>query len=1062
MYSSGKYTKSIKTKIVLRVTALIAVILTLAIAFIVYLSITDLQEKASLDLKNRSQNLAHDVEIRLEYLQESTELLAHNELLINAFIDEKERDRYLLPLINNFKKGKYLGSFSLVDFDGRVIFQTDRNTPTFKQSNELRLSLSLSQTIAYFNMSESEVVFIVPIKYYATSQGAIVATYNMKKIIEEYNQNEDFIYTKFFKNSLEYYSEDYDNSKSYYKYKLLDNKSHELLHTLEMTIEMGMLESVYIEPLKKQIVPLTLFGVLILAIGIWISYYLATTIINPILALYNRVNKEVSQDINGEYEPLGSGDELEILGYAFYKKEKELEEFNESLNIKVEEATKELIEQRNFNRSLVESANSIIAVIDKNGVMIDINPFGEFFTGYTKEEIASKPFFWARFLPLDIQGKVLHIIESAKKGEIVKQFQNSWIAKSGETRVFEWSNALIKDESGNLKYITTIGVDITDMMNYQKELIIAKEEAEKANKSKSEFLANMSHEIRTPLNGVLGLTDLVLKTNLDAQQRDYLEKAKTSSKALLHVINDVLDYSKIEAGRLDLEHKAFELDSVMSNIKDLFEYQANKKGLSLNISGNNKLTLIGDALRLTQILTNIVGNAIKFTEKGSIDIKVESILENEHHKKLKFSIKDSGIGMNKKVQENLFKEFTQADSSITRKYGGTGLGLSISKHLVQMMSGEIWVESKEGEGSTFIFSAAFEKSNKEDKLIVKPQMSKSNIDSIQGARILLVEDNKINQTVAIGMLENLNLHVEVANNGREAVEMIEEGREYDIILMDLQMPIMDGFEASKLIKQINKNIPIVALSAAVMQEDLVKTSEAEMSAHLAKPINEDELVRTLLQFIKPKKYNEESLNEKIKELSSDDAQIEFYGVDLEELKHRIGDKPKIVKKILLNFCEEYADAQLIFDISKIETDEFYRAMHSLKGISGNISLKEIYKLSKEIYETQDLQIKKELTQKLIELLKETVKNLKVQLDVADGKVSDKEYNKEEVLKYLQEIQGDIKHFRAVNMDRVAQLEEMLSRHVQIKIIKELSSYLRGYKYKEADKIVSDIYKLLVD
>ncbi len=1065
MYSNGKFTKSIKNKIVLRVTALIAVILTLSIAFIVYLSITGLQGKASLDLKNKSENLAHDVELRLEYLQESTERLAHNELLINAFIDEKDRERYLLPLINNFKNGKYLGSFSIVDFDGRVIFQTDRSTPTFKQSNELRLSLSLSKIVAYFNKQESEVVFIVPIKYYATTQGAIVVTYNMKKIIEIYNKNEDFIYTKFFKNSFEYYSENYNNSKSYYKYKLLDNKSYELLHAFDMTIEMGVLDSVYLEPVKKQILLLTLFGVLILAIGMWISYYLATTITNPILALYNRVNKGLSQDINGEYEPLGSDDELEILGYAFYAKEKELEEFNESLNIKVEEATKELLEQRNFNRSLVESANSIIAVIDKDGVMIDINPYAEQFTGYTKKEIASEPFFWTRFLPLEIQDKILKMLESAKKGEIVKQFQNSWVSKSGEIRIFEWSNALIKDESGNLKYITTIGIDITDMINYQKELEIAKEEAEKANKSKSEFLANMSHEIRTPLNGVLGLTDLVLKTNLDDKQRDYLEKAKTSSKALLHVINDVLDYSKIEAGKLDLEHKAFDLDSVMNNIKDLFEYQANKKGLSLNISGNHKLTLVGDSLRLTQILTNIVGNAIKFTEKGSIDINVESMHENEHHKKLKFSIKDSGMGMNKAQQENLFKEFTQADSSITRKYGGTGLGLSISKHLVQMMSGEIWAESKEGEGSTFIFSATFKNSDekKEDKLMVKPETPKSNADSIQGARILLVEDNKINQTVALGMLENLNLHVEVANNGREAVEMIEAGNKYDIILMDLQMPIMDGFEASKLIKKIDKDIPIVALSAAVMQEDLVKASEAEMSAHLAKPINEEELIRTLLQFIKPKESNKESLNEEVvKELPFDNSTIEFYGVDLEDFKHRIGDKPKMVKKILLNFCEEYADAEQKFDISKIETEEFERAIHSLKGVSGNISLNEIYKLSKEIYEMQDLQIKKELTQKLIELIKETVKNLKIQLDAVDSKVFVKEYNKVEVLKYLQEIQDDIKHFRAITGNRVAQLEEMLSGRAQIEIIKELSSYLQGYKYKEADKILNDIYKLLVN
>ena len=622
----------------------------------------------------------------------------------------------------------------------------------------------------------------------------------------------------------------------------------------------------------------------------------------------------------------------------------------------------------------------------------------------------------------------------------------------------------IEQASGKERIILLAIEDITERRVVEDRLKHAREEAEKANKSKSEFLANMSHEIRTPLNGVLGLTELVLKTNLDEKQRDYLEKARTSSKALLHIINDLLDYSKMEAGKLDLENRVFWLESVMSNIRDLFEYQANKKGLSLNIAGDYKLTLVGDALRLTQILTNIVGNAIKFTDKGSIDIKVELVHEDKYYKKLKFSIKDSGKGMSKEVQENLFKKFTQADSSITRQYGGTGLGLSISKHLVQLMSGEISVESKEAEGSTFFFSVAFKKATdkKKNTLIVKSETPKFNTDLIKSARILLVEDNKINQTVAIGVLENLNLTVEVANNGKEAVEMIEAGNKYDLILMDLQMPIMDGFEASKHIKKINKNIPIVALSAAVMQEDIVKASEAEMSAHLAKPINEDELIRTLLQFIKPKKNNAEILKKEEKELQSDDLQTQFYGVDIEELKHKIGNKPKVVKRILTAFCEEYQDAQQIFDTSKIETDEFSIAMHSLKGVSGNISLGEIYELSKKIYETKELQIKKELTPKLIELLKETVRNLRIQFDLLGNKVSVKEYKKEYVREYLQEVSKDIKHFRAFPQGKIAFLEEILALHVEKKIIKELSSSLLGYKYKKADKMIHDIYILLAD
>lgn len=853
---------------------------------------------------------------------------------------------------------------------------------------------------------------------------------------------------------------------------------------------------------------------------------------------------------------------------------------------KEKELQNSIFKEKNFISAILENANLIVAVIDVKGTMIKLNRYGQEFTGYSEEEISSQPYFWKCLLQEQVKDKIEDIMQNATKGIIKKSYQSAWISRNGEERMFEWSNTLVNKEDGTMDYLATIGIDITEKINIQKQielqkdefetifkttkdglaildlesnflefndaylemtgftreelltksclglsvpedlpralvaikevidkgfitnfeksciiknekivtinmsiahmpdkqrflistkditqnkkiqrdLVEAKESAEKANKAKSEFLANMSHEIRTPLNGVLGLTDLVLKTNLDAQQRDYLEKAKTSSKALLHIINDVLDYSKIDAGKLDLEHKEFELSSVMCNIKDLFEYQANKKGISLTISGDNNRTLIGDALRLTQILTNIVGNAIKFTEKGSIDIKVELIYENEHHKKLKFSIKDSGMGMNKEHQENLFKKFTQADNSITRKYGGTGLGLSISKHLVQMMSGEIWVESQEGVGSTFIFSATFEKNDDNKEVVAKPQINASNTDSIQGARILLAEDNKINQTVAMGMLENLNLYVDLANNGREAVEMIEAGNKYDIILMDLQMPIMDGFEASKRIKKIDKNIPIIALSAAVMQEDILKTSEAEMSAHLAKPINEEELIRTLLQFIQLKKPDDalmqENIKEAVKELPHAEPQVEFYGVDLEELKHRIGDKPKIVQKILLSFCEEYTDAQEIFDMSKIETDEFDKAMHSLKGVSGNISLNEIYKLSKEIYETQDLQLKKELTPKLVALLKETVENLKIQLNVTQSKVSEKEYNKEEILKYLQEIQDDIKHFRVLNGNKIVLIEEMLSRHVEIKTIKEFSSYLQGYKYKEADKTLNDIYKLL--
>jgi PAS domain S-box-containing protein len=316
-----------------------------------------------------------------------------------------------------------------------------------------------------------------------------------------------------------------------------------------------------------------------------------------------------------------------------------------------------LLEQRNFNRSLVDSANSIIAVMNRDGVMIDINPFGERFSGYTKEEIASEPFFWARLLPKDIQPKVLEIIDRAKEGYIVERFQNSWISKDGVEKVFEWSNAIIYDDKGEMEYVTTIGVDVSQIKEQEKELIEAKDFAEKATAAKSDFLANMSHEIRTPLNGIIGLTNLVLETDLNEVQKNYLNKSIASSKALLHIINDILDYSKIESGKIEIEHISFELDTTLHQIYNIFTYEAQQKGVQLNcimapIIDND---LIGDPFRISQILINLVGNALKFTHEGFINININIEKISENTLKLIFDIKDRGGGIAKEKQRKLFK-----------------------------------------------------------------------------------------------------------------------------------------------------------------------------------------------------------------------------------------------------------------------------------------------------------------------------------------------------------------------------------------------------------------------
>ncbi len=736
-----------------------------------------------------------------------------------------------------------------------------------------------------------------------------------------------------------------------------------------------------------------------------------------------------------------------------------------------------LIKSRHLLQSQASELRKLSEVVEQspNGIFItNLNNEIEYtnasfsrITGYTESEVIGKnpSLLKSATTPIKIYEDMFKALKRRDDwyGEFINKRKDA--TEYTESII---ASPIVQNDGTVSNYVVIIE-DITHSKELENDLIKAKEGAEQANKSKSDFLANMSHEIRTPLNGILGLIGLVLKSNLTQKQRDYLEKSKTSSKALLHVINDILDYSKIEAGKLDLENTPFELGSVMSNIKDLFEYQANIKGLSLNIRVDNKFTLIGDPLRLTQILTNIIGNAIKFTDEGNIDVNVELIKVDQHYKKLKFIIKDSGVGMSQKVQENLFLEFSQADNSITRKYGGSGLGLAISKQLVKLMSGDIWVESTIGEGSAFIFTATFGKFEKKESSMksqnlahVKEQKNALDTTSIIGSQILLVEDNKINQIVALGALEELNLHVDVANNGKEAVEMIEAGKEYDLVLMDLQMPIMDGFEASRRIKKINANIPIVALSAAVMQEDVLKAAEAQMSAHLAKPIDHDELISTLLKYIKSKKSYPQDLKLQENKENIYDLSTEFYGVDSQELKNRIGDKPKIIKQLISKFCEDYEDAEKIFDISKIGTGEFNKSIHSLKGVSGNISLKKIYKISNEIHDTIDIQVKKNLIPELIKEVSVTVENLKSQLKMLQNNVSGNAYNKDDVLDYVKEIQEDIKHFRAISQERIELLEEMLSSHVQMSAIKELTAHLLAYKYKDAAKMLNDIYKLLVD
>ncbi len=501
-------------------------------------------------------------------------------------------------------------------------------------------------------------------------------------------------------------------------------------------------------------------------------------------------------------------------------------------------------------RRIVDAAHEAFVVMDAEGRIVDWNPRAEAEFGWSREEVIGRNL--AETL-LPEEKRLAHTLGLKRflatgKGPVLdRRIELPAIRRCGESFTAEVTITAIREAESYL--FAAFLHDITQRKSTEAELKASKE-AEAANKSKSEFLANMSHEIRTPMNGVIGMTELTLDTDLSAEQRDYLEMVKTSADYLLAVINDILDFSKIEAGKLEMESIDFGLREQLGETMAALAQRAHAKGLELvdDVAINVPDALVGDPTRLRQIIINLVGNAIKFTEQGEVVLRVELETASNGSVQLHFSVSDTGIGIPADKLDRLFKAFSQVDSSTTRKYGGTGLGLAISSQLVHMMEGHSWVESRPGEGSTFHFTAGFGLSR-------HPRAKRAAIKNgkLRGVRVLIVDDNATNRRVLAGLLTHWEMITTQAASGAEALASLQQACETDqpfrLVLLDNMMPEMDGFELAEHIKRHPEFTAstLMMISSADRREDAQRCKQVGVSAYMCKPIRRDELLKGILQ-----------------------------------------------------------------------------------------------------------------------------------------------------------------------------------------------------------------------
>ncbi|MET0917281.1 MAG: PAS domain S-box protein [Burkholderiales bacterium] len=505
-----------------------------------------------------------------------------------------------------------------------------------------------------------------------------------------------------------------------------------------------------------------------------------------------------------------------------------------------------LRDQQFYTRSLIESNIDALMTTDPAGIITDVNKQMEALTGCTRDELIGAPFKSYFTDPERAEAAIKRVLSEKK----VTDYELTACARDGKQTVVSYNAATIYDRSRTLQGVFAAARDVTERKRVEAELQQAKAMAETASQTKSDFLASMSHEIRTPMNAIIGIADLLAKTPLSTEQDGYVQIFRRAGDNLLNLVNDILDLSKVEASQLELERTGFSLYDLLEKVREMVAIRAHEKGLALvcEISPDAPSDLVGDPTRLRQVLLNLLGNAIKFTESGEVALRVALDVDSHVPDALRFTISDTGIGIAGEKLAAVFERFTQADSSTTRRYGGSGLGLTISKRLVELMGGCIRVESDVGKGSVFSFTVPLETWVGPTRRAAAPVGTGPELP-LPALNILLVEDSTDNRTITVAYLQDTPYRIEIAENGAIAYAKFTAGH-YDLVLMDRQMPVMDGMTATRAIREWEQAehrapTPIIALTASALKGDQEKFMAAGCSAYLTKPLKQEVLLQAI-------------------------------------------------------------------------------------------------------------------------------------------------------------------------------------------------------------------------